>query len=366
MKIISQRRHDIDWLRVLGVLLLIPFHAAQIFILDPNSIMYVKDTINSPALTRMAGFIHMWHMPLLFIISGSATYFALGVRSTGQYIRERFLRLFVPFIFGILTYIPLTTYIQRSKTISLAEAYLGFFQMDFAHLDGSNGTFTPAHLWFILYLFAFSLIGLPIFQATRSKRGKHMIENLGKVIPFPLTLLLLGILLTLAAAMNILGDKNPIYYFLIFFYGFLIASDTRFQQGLDKLTWGALVFGIFAAVVQMITFHNYTEWTPAWIARGLLYEMARWTLTLAVLGLGHRYLNHVNSFLRYANEAAMPFYLLHMTFTVLTGFFVIRINVPVVVKYPLIVLIATGSTLVAYELVRHWKVTRWLFGMRIT
>ena len=62
----------------------------------------------------------------------------------------------------------------------------------------------------------------------------------------------------------------------------------------------------------------------------------------------------------------MPFYLLHMTFTVLTGFFVIRIDAPVVIKYPLIVLIATGATLLAYELVRRWKVTRWLLGMKIT
>ena len=366
MNSVSQRRHDIDWLRVLGVLMLVPFHAAQIFILDPRAIMYVKDTINSRALMRMSLFVHMWHMPLLFIISGSATYFALGFRSAGQYIRERFLRLFVPLIFGILTYIPLTTYIQHSKTTSLPEAYLGFFHIDFAHLDGMNGTFTPAHLWFILYLFAFSLIGFPIFLAIRSERGKNAIENMGKAIPPTLTLLLFGVPLTLLSAMNILGDKNPIYYFLVFFYGFLITSDERFQQGLDKLTWGVLAFGIFAAVIQMTTLHNYQEWTPMWIARGLLYEMGRWTLTLAVLGLGHRFLNHVNSLLRYANEAAMPFYLLHMTFTVLTGFFVIRIDAPVVVKYPVIVLIATGLTLLAYELVRRWKVTRWLSGMKKT
>lgn len=364
MKIVSQRRHDIDWLRVLGVLLLVPFHATQIFILDPNAIMYIKDTINSIALLRMAGFMHMWHMPMLFIVAGSATYFALGFRTAGQYIRERFLRLFVPLIFGILTYIPLTTYIKHSNTISLPAAYLGFFQLDFAHLDGINGTFTPAHLWFILYLFVFSLIGLPIFLALRSKRGKIVFENLIKALPPPLTLLLFSVPLIIAAAMNILGDKNPIYYFIVFLYGFLIANDERFQQSIDKLTPGVLVFGIFAAVIQATTHRNYPEWTPPWIAHGLVYEMGRWTLTLAVLGLGRRFLNHDNSLLRYANEAVMPFYLLHMTFTVLTGFFVIRIDAPVVVKYPLIVLIATGATLLAYELIRRWKVTRWLFGMK--
>jgi glucans biosynthesis protein C len=364
MAAISEHRHDIDWLRVLGVLLLVPFHAALIFVLDPTSIMYIKDTINSLALGRMAGFIHMWHMPMLFIISGSATYFALGFRSAGQYIRERILRLLIPLLFGILTYIPLTTYIQHSRTISLPEAYLGFFHIDPAQLDGVNGTFTPAHLWFILYLFVFSLIGLPIFLALRSGTGKRAIEKLGMAMPVSLTLILLGIPLTLAASMDILGDKNPIYYFLVFFYGFLIASNPCFQQGIDKLTWGALAFGVFAAAIQMTTPNDYAAWTAQWITHGLLYHMGRWTLTLAALGLGHRFLNRASSLLSHANEAAMPFYLLHMTFTVLTGFFVIRLDVPIAVKYLLIVLAATGATVLAYELVRRWKITRWLFRMK--
>jgi glucan biosynthesis protein C len=113
----QERRYDLDWLRVLGVLLLVPFHVALIFVLDPKSIMYIKDVVNSPALDEAAGFVHMWHMPLLFIISGSATYFALGFRSAGQYLRERFLRLLVPFLFGVLTFVPLTTYIRRIDTI---------------------------------------------------------------------------------------------------------------------------------------------------------------------------------------------------------------------------------------------------------
>jgi hypothetical protein len=38
--------------------------------------------------------------------------------------------------------------------------------------------------------------------------------------------------------------------------------------------------------------------------------------------------------------------------------------VPIAVKYPLIVLAATGLTVLAYELVRRWNVTRWLLGMK--
>jgi len=146
MKSSSERRYDLDWLRILGVLLLVPFHVALIFVLDPNSIMYIKDVVNSPILDQAAGFIHLWHMPLLLAISGASTYYALGVRSSGAYVRERFLRLLIPFLFGIITYIPLTTYIRKAGSVSFLEHYLGFFTFDFEHLDGYNGTFTPAHL----------------------------------------------------------------------------------------------------------------------------------------------------------------------------------------------------------------------------
>jgi hypothetical protein len=96
-----------------------------------------------------------------------------------------------------------------------------------------------------------------------------------------------------------------------------------------------------------------------------MFQLGRWSLTMAVLGLGHRYLNRGGPLLRYTSEAAMPFYLLHMTFTTLAGFFVLRLQAPVTVKYPLIVLLATGLTLAAYELlVRRWEIARFLFGMK--
>lgn len=362
-----ERRHDLDWLRVLGVLLLVPFHVALIFVLEPFTIMYIRDVVNSPALSITTGSIHMWHMPMLFAIAGAATWFALGARSTGEYIRERSLRLFIPFLFGILTFVPFTIYIQHSNKLSLQEGYAGFFRIDLNQLDGMSGAFTPAHLWFILFLFVFSLVGLPIFQWLRTEKGRSVIERLGTATRHPLSLIVWGVPLALAAATGILGAMNPLYYFLIFFYGFVFASDGRFQKSIDKLMWIMLVFGIFAAVINVtMPIERYAQWTPHWMTLGLIYQLGRWALTLASLGLGHRFLNFTNRVLRYASEAAMPFYLLHMTFSVITGYFVIQLNAPVVVKYPLIVVVATALTLLAYELVRRWNVTRLLFGMKST
>jgi surface polysaccharide O-acyltransferase-like enzyme len=365
MTTLSERRHDLDWLRVLGVLLLVPFHVALIFVLDPYTIMYIRDSFNSRVLAEVTGFIHMWHMPMLFMISGAATYFALEYRSAGQYIRERFLRLFIPLAFGILTFVPLTIYIQHSETLSWREGYAGFFHIDLNRLDGMNGTFTPAHLWFILYLLVFSLAGLPIFQWLRSEKGRRLTQRLGTAMKLPLSLTLFGIPLTFAAATGILGDMNPLYYFPVFFLGFVFASDARFQRSIDQLTWVALAYGIVATAINIIfPIRDFAPWTLQWMVLGLTYQMGRWMLTLAALGLGHRFLNRTSNLLQYASEAAMPFYLLHMTFSVVTGYFVIQLEAPVAVKYPLIVLVATGLTLVASQLMRRWNVTRWLFGMK--
>src|SRR5574341_1375057 len=321
MTTLSERRYDLDWLRVLRVLLLVPFHVALIFVLEPYTIMYIKDVVNSRGLASATAFIHMWHMPVLFIISGYSTYFALSFRSAREYVRERVLRLLVPLIFGILTFVPLTTYLQHSHRLSLQEGYIGFFHMDWERLDGMTGSFTPAHLWFILYLIVFSVAGLPLFFALRSEKGRIVIKNLAAGMKSSLWLMLWGIPLTLAAATNILGGFNPLYYFMVFFYGFVLASDERFQRSIDKLTWIALAYGLFEAAVNiMLPLSHYAAWTPQWMALGLMYQMGRWALTLAVLGLGHRFSNHTNHLLRYASETARPFYLLHMTFSVITGY----------------------------------------------
>jgi hypothetical protein len=337
---------------------------------DPKHIMYIKDTINSITLKYATGFIFLWHMPLLFVISGSATYFALGFRSAGQYIRERFLRLFVPFIFGVVTFMPFTTYIHyfgQPNAPSFWDHYIGFFRFNLNDLAGYHGTFTPGHMWFILYLFFFSLVALPLFLALRTDGGRKIIKSLATLTGIPGFLFLWVIPLALVASLNILGDKNPVYFLLVFLYGYILASEPRFQETIQRITWIALAFGIFEAFFRnLVPQERFAEWSMQWIALGLMYELGRWALTLAILGLGRRYLSRANRVLSYGSEAAMPFYLLHMTFSTLAGYFVIQLDAPVAVKYPLIVILATGLTLAVYELlVRRWNIMRFFFGLKL-
>ena len=188
-----ERRYDVDWLRVLAVLLLFPFHTARIF--DTFGNFYVKNDQLSQALTYFIAYVNPWHMPLLFLLAGAATYFALRFRSGGQYALERFKRLLVPFIFGLLVLVPPQSYLglrnHSDYSGSFLQWYPSFFQVNAADMDAYFlGGFTFAHLWFIFYLFLFALVALPLFLFLKSASGQKVVGWLVAFCSWPGTILL--------------------------------------------------------------------------------------------------------------------------------------------------------------------------------
>ena len=100
----KERQYYIDWLRILLILSVFLFHVGMVF----NSWhWHVKnDTTYNGALRYVMTFLHYWRMPLLFLISGAGTFYALGKRSTGQYLGERFKRLIIPLLAGVFILVP--------------------------------------------------------------------------------------------------------------------------------------------------------------------------------------------------------------------------------------------------------------------
>jgi hypothetical protein len=83
------------------------------------------------------------------------------------------------------------------------------------------------------------------------------------------------------------------------------------------------------------------------------------------LGAAQRYLSFTNSFLRYANEAVLPFYVLHQTAIIIIAFYVITWPLGIMPKYLIVSSTALVTTILAYDLlVRRINPTRILFGMR--
>jgi len=359
----STRRIDLDWLRVLAVLLLVPFHSALIFIHDPQVIMYVKDKISNPFLNHFAGWIHQFHMPLLFYVSGASTYFSLRKREGGQYIKERFLKLLMPAITGLIVIIPPITYIaliSKGISVSFGQHFINFWQFENADLTGMDGKFTPAHLWFLLFLFVFSLIGLLFFSMLKKDKSIKTFKIIIDKTGIPVIILVIFILLTSAADLNILGDKNPVYYFLIFFCGYLFMIDDRFQHTIDKYAWLFLVTGISCEIIRLFSYSFISNGTVVLI----LSNLNRWMWLLCIVGLGHRSLRTNNRVLKYLSSVSFPFYIFHLLLNTIVGFYIIKLPFGAGIKYSIIVVLTISSTFLVYEFVKRIPFIRFLFGIK--
>src|SRR5262249_20191626 len=121
-------------------------------------------------------------------ISGAGTYLALGKRTPGQFAGERFKRLFIPLVFGMLVIVPPQIYFER---INLFNGYFDFYKTVFQFRPYPAGNLSWHHLWFILYLFLFSLIALPLLKYIRSERSQKFRNAVYKICSKPVGLLLI-------------------------------------------------------------------------------------------------------------------------------------------------------------------------------
>lgn len=204
----------------------------------------------------------------------------------------------------------------------------------------------------------FSLVGLPIFRLLRLPASQRALARLASV---PGAIYLFVIPLALARSVDLigLGPKDPLYYFLIFLLGYLLMSQPRFQEAIDRYLWlsFALALGATLAPVALPALPS--------MALSLLYRLSQWMWVLTMLGAGHRWLNHDSRMLRYASEAAYPFYILHLPVDTLVAFYVIQLRISVAAKYLLIVVATTVLTLAVYDLVvKRVGLLRFCFGMK--
>ena len=106
----KKRYYDIDWLRVLGMLTIFLFHNARFF---NEEDWHVKNFELDFGMTVFVAVLNQFIMPLFFVLSAFAIYYALKKRTRAEFLRERIKRLLIPLGVGIFTHIILQVYIEN-------------------------------------------------------------------------------------------------------------------------------------------------------------------------------------------------------------------------------------------------------------
>lgn len=122
---VVDRRHDLDALRAIAMLLGIVLHAALSFTSIPWA---VHDSQQSEGLHVLFGFIHGFRMPLFFMLSGFFTAMLWRKRGLASLVKHRFQRIFLPLVLGCLTIVPamwaVSSYASRSAASGAEESAL--------------------------------------------------------------------------------------------------------------------------------------------------------------------------------------------------------------------------------------------------
>lgn len=104
------RRTDLDALRGVAMILGIVFHACLSFF---ACTWPVQDSRQNSLFGPVAASIHMFRMPLFFLISGFFTMFILQRHGLGGMIRQRVQRILLPLLLAMITIIPLDNLLKR-------------------------------------------------------------------------------------------------------------------------------------------------------------------------------------------------------------------------------------------------------------
>ena len=374
----SVRLHYLDWLRVLAILGVFLFHAVHPF---DTADWTIKNAELSETVTAFLGLLFPWGMPFFFLIAGAGTWFALRRRTAGQFATERFQRLFIPFLVGCLLLSPIMLYFQW-RNVAARDLWHGpFWQYVLLHRAG----FSPRwfgeigyHLWFLGFLFSFSLLGLPIFLWLKRKSGQAILAWLarvsarrGGILIFILPLLLVR--LGLKPFFPLEQDWGDFFYLMtMFVLGFVLYAHEAFAQAIrrDSAILGVMVVASTLAWAYLaLTAESFDPWasprTPRDFLLWTVITINCWCWTALMLFVGMRYLDFTNRWLQYGQEAVLPFFLLHQPVIVVIAFYVVQWRAGIPVKLLTVVIGSFVGTLAIYELVvRRIGPLRVLFGMK--
>jgi len=365
-----KRNNDIDWLRVLAMLMIFLFHCARFF--DDDG-WHVKNNQLNVGMSVLVNFVAQWIMPLFFILSGKSTYFSLTFRKGGQYLQERFKRLVIPLVFGIVVHIPLQVYIERVSQAQFVGSFIEFYPHYFDGFYGFGGNFAwmGLHLWYLEMLFIFSLMTLPLFIYLRKQhrftsRVAVFFNQPGAIFLLAVPIALMELLVNLqpdGIGRRDFGGWSLAVYIIFFIYGYLITIDLNFKQTIEKHRIIALAMGVIASTIGYFLVEAGVSSREYYFA--FLRGFNSWFWLVAILGFGGKYLNFSNRVLRYANEAVLPFYVLHQTIIVTIGFYIASWNASVLVKYLIISTASFAAIMVLYNLaIKRINLLRLLFGLK--
>ena len=348
------RKHYIDNLRNLTILLLFPVHTFMIWN-DFGSRFYIWQRENK-ILSTLIVLVNPWFMPILFVLAGMSARYALDKRTNREFMMQRINKLLIPFISGMIILVPFQTLYARKFFDNYDGSLLDNWRYFFTHLtdfSGYDGAFTPGHFWFILFLFIISMSTLILFRFVPYERISGSVE---KMPAFGVLLLFIPVWL-----MYYLGNfggfsigKNLALYLS----GYYVLSNDLIMVKLEKNIRWLICLCVVGTIVSVSMYYKLSYYGDLWV------NFIGWISILVLLVAGKRFFNEKTSFTEYFNRASYPIYILHQSILVALAYYVVQVSDVLLVQVFCICIGSFLLTVLAYHFIRLMPVIRKMIGIR--
>ncbi len=315
----EKRKYYLDWIKVCVVLILVPFHTAVSFSHIGHAYNYTEEVVNSFLFIFISDYFNLWFMRMLFFISGISVFLALKKRSKKQFIKNRFRRLMVPVIFVVFTIGPLSGYILAIQHYSYVGSFISFYPQFFLHV---TQYLFWGHMWYCVYLFAYSIVTLPLFFYL--KRNIDVVDQLNLFLEKK-NHILLPMLIIAAFEMlfrpfypglqTLIGDWANFFVYLSFFiFGFVMGQSSSLMHVISKKM---MIFFISAVASTIIYFYikRFSNFSlESYKIKALLsslWGIAAYSWVFFYLAFFKRYVNKSNRLLSYLSKTSFHLYVFH-------------------------------------------------------
>ncbi|SHM35045.1 acyltransferase family protein [Rhizobacter sp. OV335] len=372
----TTRRYPLDWLRIAAFALLVPYHVGMYYV---SWDWHIKSPRWQLWLEPWMQMLSPWRMDLLFIVSGAATALMLHDHAPSvPWLRRRSARLLLPLLLGMLVIVPPQSYFEVQRRFGYTGSYLDFLPL---YLRGENAGFCDAlhgclvlptwnHLWYLPYLFAYTLLLWGLLRlwpgaidalasaALRALRGVGLL-----LVPIALLFVSRLLLARRFSATHALVDDWFLHlqYLGMFLFGAVVARGLPMMLRALAWRWPALVAALAGwAVLQFLAMSG--EGQP-WM-RALAFSVLQWSALVAALGFAQRHADVDAPCRRTLAEAVFPLYLLHQTLIILLAHALLPWALPFEAEAPLLVAGTFALGWLGYRLALRSGPLRILFGLK--
>ena len=376
----SDRRIDLDWVRILAFGVLILFHVGMYYVTWG---WHVKSPFASHALEPLMMLSSPWRLSLLFFVSGCATAF-LHSKSAAGFVRSRTQRLLIPLALGLWVIVPPQSWAQVVEAVGYHDGYLHFMSL---YARGYGGFCredclvipTWNHLWFVAYLWCYTMLAALAWWAI----PQRYIDRIGAAIarslrgPWLIALPVAWLAAIRIALVARFPDTHALVddwylhadYFSVFALGVLLARETAVWEEIRRQRWIALALALVGWAVVTAYFAHYDKIVPPdWLreSQRVFYALDQWCAIVAALGFARQWNPADSRARRYLTEAIFPFYIVHQTAIVLLAHFMKPLGLRPLVEGPLLVAATVAICFGSFEIVRRVGWMRPLFGLAPT